>query len=327
MDALSEALVAVHMTGAIFFRMECTAPWAFEVPPLSDVAPVLSPGTERLVSYHLMTEGKATARFGETDVAIAAGDVLVIPHGDGHRVSNGRPARVAGNGSALDRYLAGTPSLVRMGGGGEPTRFVCGFFGCERHADRLFLSGLPQVIKVNLRQDARGRWLEGSIRHLVGEAESGRPGGSVLLSKMAEALFIETLRRYMEQLPPEQTGWLAAARDPVVGAAIAAMHRAPGEPWTIDALAEEAGASRTVLVERFATYLGEAPLAYLTRWRLQLAARRLVSSRDTVLQVALDVGYASEAAFSRAFRREFGMPPGRHRRTLAAAGAAPAPPV
>jgi AraC-like DNA-binding protein len=159
-----------------------------------------------------------------------------------------------------------------------------------------------------------GQWLEHSIRHLVTEAGSGRPGRSVLLSKMAEALFIEALRRYMEQLPAEQIGWLAAARDEIVGAAIAAIHRAPGRQWTLDSLAEEAATSRSVLTERFARCLGESPLAYLTMWRMQLAARRLQASRDTVLQVALEVGYESEAGFIRAFKREFGLPPAKYRR-------------
>jgi AraC-like DNA-binding protein len=247
-------------------------------------------------------------------VPITAGDVLIVPHGDPHVVSNGRAPKIVNTDGTLDRFLAGDLSVLRIGGGGEATHFVCGFFGCERHADRLFLSGLPMVIKINLRDDVAGQWLEHSIRHLVTEAGSGRPGRSVLLSKMAEALFIEALRRYMEQLPAEQIGWLAAARDEIVGAAIAAIHRAPGRQWTLDSLAEEAATSRSVLTERFARFLGESPLAYLTMWRMQLAARRLQASRDTVLQVALEVGYESEAGFIRAFKREFGLPPAKYRR-------------
>ena len=130
---------------------------------------------------------------------------------------------------------------MRLGGGGEMTQFVCGYFGCERHADRLFLAGLPLMIKINLRGDPAGEWLESSVRHLVSQAGSARPGQSVLLSKMAEALFIETIRRYMEALPPEQTGWLAGARDPVVGGALALLHRKPCHHWTVEELAAEAG--------------------------------------------------------------------------------------
>ena len=180
---------------------------------------------------------------------------------------------------------------MRLGGGGEMTKFVCGYFGCERHAERLFLAGLPLMIKINLRGDPAGEWLENSVRHLVSQAGSSRPGQSILLSKMAEALFIETIRRYMEALPAEQTGWLAGARDPVVGGALALLHRKPCHRWTVEELAAETGVSRSVLAERFSRFLGEPPLTYLARWRLQLAARMLQTTRESVIQVASEVGY------------------------------------
>jgi AraC-like DNA-binding protein len=320
MDALSEALKSVRMTGAIFYHAVCTAPWGFQVPHVRDVAHVLAPGTERLVSYHLVTEGKATVRFADgVDLPVAAGDILINPHGDAHTVSNGSPSTFIDSGGSLDKFLAGQLTTMRLGGGGETTRFVCGYFGCERHADRLFLAGLPQMIQINLRGDAAGEWLESSVRHLVSEAGSGRPGQTILLSKMAEALFIETLRRYMEELPPEQTGWLAGARDPLVGGALALLHRTPSRHWTLDNLAAEVGTSRSVLAERFTRYLGEPPLTYLARWRLQLAARLLQTTRKTVVEVALDVGYESEAAFNRAFKREFDLPPAQYRKAHARA--------
>ena len=203
---------------------------------------------------------------------------------------------------------------MRLGGGGEMTKFVCGYFGCERHAERLFLAGLPLMIKINLRGDPAGEWLESSVRHLVSQAGSSRPGQSILLSKMAEALFIETIRRYMEALPAEQTGWLAGARDPVVGGALALLHRKPCHRWTVEELVAETGVSRSVLAERFSRFLGEPPLTYLARWRLQLAARMLQTTRESVIQVASEVGYDSEAAFNRAFKREFDVPPGQFRR-------------
>src|SRR5688572_21648705 len=275
MDALSKALAAVHITGAVFYHAVCTKPWAFAVPPLSTYAQLLAPATERLVSYHLVTEGAGIARFGDgVELSIEGGDVVVVPHGDAHVMSDGHVVRVLDKGGSLDQFLAGGVSVFEIGGGGAPTRFVCGYFGCERDADRLFLSGLPRVFKINLRSDDTGRWLEHSIRHLVSESESSRPGRSLMLAKMAETLFIEAMRRYMAQLPPEQTGWLAGARDPIVGSAIAAMHRQPGAPWSLDNLATTTGASRSVLIERFARLLGQPPLAYLAMWRLQLASRR-----------------------------------------------------
>jgi AraC-like DNA-binding protein len=314
MDALSEALNAVRMTGAIFYHAECTAPWGFRVPRVRDVAHLLAPGTERLVSYHLVTEGKAIVSFPESTMPVSAGDVLIIPHADAHTVSNGSPTTFVESGTTLGGFLAGDLTSMRLGGGGETTRFVCGYFGCERHADRLFLAGLPPMIRINIRGDPAGEWLENTVRHLVSEAGCGRPGQSILLSRMAEALFIETLRRYMEGLPAEQTGWLAGARDAVVGSALALMHGRPFHAWTIAELAAEAGSSRSVLAERFMLYLGEPPLAYLARWRLQLAARLLETRQQTVLKVASEVGYESEAAFNRAFKREFGIPPGQFRK-------------
>ena len=320
MDALSEALKAVHMTGAIFYHAECTAPWGFRVPPLNKVAHILAPGTERLVSYHLVTEGRATVNIAETEVMIEAGDILVLPPGEGHTVFNGSPANFVDSGESIGRFLAGDLKTMRLGGGGEATRFVCGYFGCERHADKLFLAGLPKFIKINLRGDPTGEWLESSVRHLVSEAASGRPGQTILLSKMAEALFIETLRRYMNELPPEKIGWLAGARDPVVGAVLAALHREPGRHWTLDELANESAASRTVVAERFNRFLSEPPLTYLARWRLRLAARLLKTTRSTVLQIASEVGYESEAAFNRAFKRELGVPPGQFRKAVSDRG-------
>jgi len=219
--------------------------------------------------------------------------------------------------------MAGDFSTQHYGGGGEQTNFICGYFGCERQALRLFLSGLPRMIKINVRGDESGEWLEASIRHLVSEAASHRPGGMVLLSKMAEALFVEALRRYMRQLPAEQTGWLAGARDPLVGAALAAIHRDPCRAWTLPGLAAEVGTSRSVLSERFAHLIGESPTSYLSRWRLQLAERMLHGDRKTIVQLAMDVGYESEAAFNRAFKREFGLPPAQYRKALAGRAAEP----
>lgn len=179
------------------------------------------------------------------------------------------------------------------------------------------------MIKLNVRGDVAGEWLENSIRYLVSEAASGGPGRMVLLSKMAEAFFIETLRRYMEQLPAGQTGWLAGARDPVVGGVLALMHREPCHSWTAAELAAKVGASRSVIAERFARFLGEPPHAYLARWRLQLAARLLETTGQTIVRIAGEVGYEAEAAFNRAFKREFGLPPARYRKRLTSGGIRP----
>ncbi len=252
---------------------------------------------------------------------LTAGDIIIVPHGDSHTVWNGAGCSNGAAGpfdpvAAINRFRSGDLRTTRFGGAGPVTRFVCGYFGCERHAGRLFLAGLPALIKVNMRGTAAGQWLETSIRFLVADASSGRPGGAALLAKLTEALFVETLRRYMEQSPPERACWLAGARDPVVGAALALLHRKPWHSWTLAELAAEVGASRSVVAERFARFLGEPPLRYLARWRLQLAARLLQTTRKAIMELACDVGYASEAAFNRAFKREFGLPPAQYRRKL-----------
>lgn len=324
MDALSEALRSVRITGAIFLSAEFRAPWCFETPPTKLAAPVLAPDTEYLVSYHLVTEGRASLEIpGEPVLAVEAGEVVVLPHGQAHLFYNGSTLEPINGAVALSRHVAGEISRFSYtGGNGETSQFVCGFLGCDRHAERFFLAGLPAAIKVNIRSDATGAWIESSIRHLVAEAQKGQPGHAILLSKMAEALFIETLRIHLRTLPEDETGWLAAVRDPVSGAALALIHQRPAEAWTIERLAVEAGSSRAVLAERFHTLLGEPPITYLTRWRMQMAARKLRATTETVLGIALDVGYESEAAFSRAFKREFGTPPSKYRKSFANAAAA-----
>ena len=324
MDVLSEALSTVRVNAAVFFNAEFTAPWGFLAPRSADAVARFAPGVEHIVFFHLLTEGRAVARSdGEPDLHLEAGDIIIVPQGDSYSVSNGNPARYRDGGAAsLERFHAGDLGPERFGGGGERTTFVCGYFGCERRALRLFLSGLPRMMAVSIRGDEQGDWLETSIRHLVSEAAAGRPGGRVLLSKMAEVLFVDALRRHMASLPEGQVGWLAGARDGVVGAALAALHRTPDRHWTLPGIATEVGASRSVLAERFHHFLGESPIAYLTRWRMQLAARMLVADSKPLIQLAMDVGYESEAAFNRAFKREFGLPPAQYRRQMAEQAAA-----
>jgi AraC-like DNA-binding protein len=320
MDALSQALRGMRITGALLFNAELTAPWGFASPPGSAARRLLAPDTEHLVLFHLVTEGKAIARVASEEVELGPGDVVVLPHGNAHELASGPVLELVDAATLLPKILAGSLELERGGGGGALTRFVCGYFGCERYAERLFLAGLPPLFKVSLRGDPSGEWIEGSLRHLLAEHASRRPGRAALISKLTEALFIETLARYLDRLPPDRTGWLAGARDEVVGRALAAFHRDPAAAWTLAEVAKEAGASRTVLAERFQRFLGQPPLAYLARWRLALAARLLDTTDRTALQVALEVGYESEAAFNRAFKREFELPPGRYRRRRETSG-------
>jgi transcriptional regulator GlxA family with amidase domain len=214
----------------------------------------------------------------------------------------------------LPKLASGELAAEKWGGSGPVTRIICGYLGCEQHAESLFLSGLPAILKISVRSSPAGAWIESAIQHCVKELELQRAGRLAVLAKLAETLFVETLCRYMDELPLERTGWLACARDSKLGQALALLHRDPAHAWTLPELAKACGTSRTVLADRFAQLMGESPLAYLARWRLQLGARRLLTTNRKVQQVAYDVGYESEAAFSRAFKRAFGAPPARYRR-------------
>jgi len=319
MDALSEVLRSVRITSAVFFTGEFSVPWRFASPPQEKVAPVLAPGTEHLVLFHLVTKGEATARTtAHEDVTLAPGDLIVFPHGDAHDLWNGRATELFPSTKLLSKFSKGELAAEKWGGGGPVTRIICGYFGCERHAEYSFLQGLPSAFKINVRANGAGAWIESAISHWVSDHESQRPGRPAILAKLAEALFMDALCTYMRELPAERTGWLAAARDPKVGQALAHLHRNPGRSWTLEDLAAESGTSRTLLAQRFTQLMGEPPLAYLARWRLQLGARLLTTTDRKILQVAYDVGYESEAAFSRAFKRSFGTPPGRYRRARGA---------
>lgn len=313
-DPLSEALRDVSLTGAIFLDAELSAPWGFAAPPASTGARLMAPSAEHLVLFHLLVEGEATARIpGLASVPLRPGDIAILPMGDAHELWNGRGVELVDSSSLLPKILERKLLSERGGGGGRLTKFICGYIGCGRQATRYFLAGLPPLFKTNIRRGPSGEWLESTIRHLASEREPEGAGRGALLAKLAEALFIEALRRYMAELPPRHTGWLAAARDSAVSRALAAIHREPARGWTVASLAEHAGLSRTVFAERFTRLLGEAPLAYVSHCRMQLGARLLETTDDTVLQVALTAGYESEAAFNRAFKREFELPPARYR--------------
>jgi AraC-like DNA-binding protein len=314
MDVLSEVLKVVKLQGAMFYNGEFSSPWSLCSPASRRVAPHLAPGAGHVIIYHLLTEGHASARLLDGErIALDAGDIVIFPHGDEHILENGPRTQPVDMLGELARIMANGLKVSRFGGGGEVTRFVCGFMACDPRLSQVFLSGLPPVFKVSIRNLASGNWLENSIRFSVNEADASRAGGAAVLAKLSEVLFVETLRSYIAQLPAEQTGWLAGARDSEVGKTLALIHRNPAHSWTLAALAKEAGLSRSVLAERFRHYLNEPPMAYLTRWRLHLGAQMLASTSYSVAQIGSEVGYESEAAFNRAFKREFTVPPARFR--------------
>ena len=316
MDAFSEILSGLKLNGALYFSAEFSAPWCFSSPPSNALAGLLALGTPHLVIYHFLIEGEATVKLADgQSIELQPGDVVILPKGDPHQMTSGKCATATLQTSAiLSKIKSRDLSPLQAGGGGDTARFACGYMACDPDISRPILSGLPPIFKVNIRTDRSGHWLENSILHLVDEAASGRVGSAAMLAKLSEALFVDTLRRFVTSLPEQQVGWLAGARDPIVGKSLGLLHSRVAHPWTIADLADKVGISRSGLVERFTRYLSEPPMTYLTRWRLQLAARLLERTPRGVAEIAGEVGYESEAAFNRAFKREFRQPPGKYRR-------------
>ena len=314
MDVLSEVLRVVSLRGALYFNGEFSAPWCVNTRP-SVLAPHLSPKAGHLIIYHFITEGRAYAKLLEGQrEELTAGDIVIFPHGDTHLVGNGFPEKPVDSLKTFAKNLTQGFKLARYGGGGEITRIICGYMACEPRLSEIFLAGLPKILKVHVAGEPSGQWLAHSIRFSVDQAGESDAGSELVLARLSEVLFVETLRRYINALPPDRVGWLAGARDPIIGQALALLHKEPADPWTLSGLAKRVGLSRTRLADRFRHFLGESPMAYLAQWRLRLGAEMLQSTGDSVAQVAAAVGYGSESTFNRAFKREFGSPPAQFRR-------------
>ncbi|BCA53775.1 Transcriptional regulator, AraC family [Nitrospira sp. KM1] len=315
MDVLSEVLKAVKLDGAVFFNGEFSTPWCAREPDSCTMATYLSVQSKHVIIFHLVAEGDAYVRMGEDGgrISLVPGDIVVLPHGQAHMMGNGPPVTPMESAGHLPRIVSEGLRLYRFGQGGDVTKLICGYMTCDPQLSQMLLAGLPEIIKINIRDHASGRWLENTLRYSVDHAEASGPGGTAVVAKLSEALFVEALRQYIAGLAPEQTGWLAGVRDPEIGKALALLHREPAKPWTIASLASEVGLSRSVLAERFRYYLSETPIGYLTRWRMHLAAQLLKSTSKSVAEVAGEVGYESEPSFNRAFKRALGIPPARFR--------------
>jgi len=271
------------------------------------------------VIFHLITEGECFVEMDDgPPVKLMAGDALIFPAGDAHRMTSQPGLAPARGGVGLNELLTRRPRQLAYGGGGPTTRLVCGYLACDARLARMLLAGLPPLVRVNVRGSNAGTWLEASVRYALAEARSPRPGGAGVLAKLAEVLFIEVLRLYMNEQGEGRTGWLAGVGDRIVGAALNELHRRPAHAWTLDELARTAGTSRSVLAERFQQLVGSSPMQYLTQWRMLLASNLLCRSNAPLASIAQDVGYQTDTAFSRAFRREFGAPPAAWRRRQAA---------
>ena len=342
-DTLSDLLRAVRLRGAIFFYVEGADPWVAESPPAREIIPAILPGVDHMMEFHIVARGACWAAIaGEEPVRLEEGDIVLFPHGDHHVVSSApglraelvdtgiffapKPPQLPFSISVTNRATSEGATTAHLDGGGlDRTTVVCGFLGFDARPFNPLLASLPRVLRMPAPALQASPWIGAFIRSLVEESNRRRPGGEAVLERMSEMLFVEVLRRYVDDLPADQTGWLAGMRDPAVGRALSLMHQRPAEPWTLDKLGDEAALSRATLHERFVHFIGQAPMQYLAQWRMQLAAGRLRDTDAKVLDVALDVGYESEAAFARAFRRAVGESPAAWRRARRAASQRAAP--
>jgi AraC-like DNA-binding protein len=331
MDAVSDVLRHVRMGGAVYLNGEFTAPWCVISQTESALCTAYLPRSERVVSYHLITEGSCWVHLPDdpgSAILLHAGDLLVAPQGETNILGSALDLVPVPAAPLLASQLETAPGEVmklNYGGGGAPTRMVCGFLACDDVLGNPILSALPRLFKVDMRNDPRSAWLESSMQFAATEAARWRPGSAAILARLSELLFVEAVRRCIDALPPDRKGWLAGVRDRFVGRALSLLHAQPAHDWTVDELARKVGLSRSALAQRFTELMEEPPMQYLTRWRLRIAAQEMLSGSGSLAAIAAQVGYESEAAFSRAFKREFGLPPAGWRKNRGKANLAPQP--
>ena len=301
-DALTEVLNSLRLRGQVFCFSELSAPWSLDLPP------------SQFAYFHVIERGGGWLKLkGEKKaLALASGDLVVVPHGQGHFIGDHPKTPPL----TLEQFwsLVDNQGLVRYGGEGAETRLICGAFRFDDAVDNPLLKLLPPVIHIRGYQGRAEEWLENTLRHFADEARHPRPGSQIMVSRLTDVIFVQAVRAWLKEQPDSQGGWLGALRDRQIGAALGSIHREPSRHWSVEALAEEVGMSRSKFAEKFRTLVGESPLAYLTRWRMHSAARLLTDDSLTVGEVARRVGYESETAFSKAFRRVFGSAPGVYRR-------------
>jgi len=320
-DPLADVLNSIKLTGALFFLVDATSPWCVEVPEAEAFAEIILPRARHIISYHVVIEGRGFASVpGVAPVSFQAGDIIVFPHADPYLMLSapGVPPELDSEETLqfFRAMAAGQLPFVVTEGGGEdpPAQFVCGFLGCDTLPFNPLIANLPRLLHVQRADRAQdtdhaGDLLDRLVDLTLAEAQQRRAGGDCIRLRLSELLFVEILRHHLASLSEEETGWLAGLRDPAIGRALSLLHDRPAETWTLDGLAREAGVSRSILAERFTHLVGMPPMQYLTHWRMQLAARQLSDGVSKVSAVAAQVGYASEAAFSRAFKKIAGHSP------------------
>jgi AraC-like DNA-binding protein len=336
-DILSDVLRVVRLSGAVFFTAKFSAPWALESPNPELLASIVMPKAECVVLFHILTEGECVVECQpHPPVRMKAGDVVIFPHGDPHKMYSHRGAPSTPVGAVFSQGSADELPQVAFGGGGEDSVFICGYLNCDQRFNPL-VRALPTMLLVRNRDGgtaveavgdkgtapsrvprSSSSWLSTTLKFTINEAKTARPGNAAMLGRLTELMFVEILREYMQQLPADRGGWLAGLNDTHVGKAVRLIHSNPAQDWTVMELARQAGTSRSVLAQRFTELVGESPMRYLVGWRIQLA-KQMLRDGATIADVAARVGYESEAAFNRAFKRAAGSPPATWRRLATSA--------
>jgi len=319
MDILSDVLRAVRLTGAIFFDNYVQAPFVGGSPHTKTIAGRVMPEAQHVIQFHALLAGSCWAALMDdptNSAHLEAGEIAIFPMGDGNVMSSAPGMRAEPN---MEMYVRPNdrrlPFVFRHNGTGEEDcRFVCGYLGCDARPFNPLLESLPRLFCAQMSAASRN-WLASLLQVAADESELGGAGSETMLAKLAEVMFVEVVRKYIAGLPKESRGWLSALRDQHIGRAIRAIHGQPAKQWTLEALAREVGLSRSVFAERFAHCVGLSPMNYLARWRMQLAARRLEIPGISIARIAAEVGYESEAAFNRTFKKYVGVAPGAWRKT------------
>lgn len=323
-DIISNVLCAVRLKGAIFFEVEATPPWVSEAPHARLIAAQAMPGAQHVIEYHIVTAGSCwgtTVDAANDPVRLGPGSVIVFPHGDPHVLSSKPGMRATPAIDAFEGRDDETPPYrVVLKGDADlqvnrpgQVRMICGFLGCDLLPFNPLIQSLPACVHLPDAYAAEDGWLKSLIEAIIRESAERRPGGTTILDRLSELVFVEVVRRYVELQTAQTGGWFAALADPCTGAAIRLMHADPSRAWNLADLAREVGVSRTILIERFNAHLGFPPMTYLSNWRMQIAAGLLTNGSQPLARIADDVGYRSEAAFSRAFKRFTGIPPSEWR--------------
>jgi AraC-like DNA-binding protein len=312
-DTLSDVLKTVRLTAAAYFDIAAQEPWSVHSPAREVILPRILPGADHLIAYHVVTAGRCFASLdGGEAVPVEAGEVVVFTNADPHVMSSSAGMRAEPpSADMIDIADAGLLPfhLNLIKGGAASAKLVCGYLACDAKPFNPLLEALPPMLKAGDPRPNDTGWLGQFIHFAVAEVAEKRAGSESVLTKLSELMFIDVVRRYIEMLPPQDTGWLAGLRDPAVGKALALIHARPSFSWTIEGLARQCGTSRTVMAERFVQLVGVPPMHYLAKWRMQVASEMLNRGNANMATIAGEIGYESEAAFSRAFKKMLGVPP------------------